>query len=81
MVKYSPLPKGTPKGEGLYLTVYPELSPNTDSILFLYKFGNNFSIVLQGRVILEELIICKPLPGRDIFHHTLPSCYISQYTP
>ena len=23
---------GNPKGEGLYLTVYPELSPNTGSI-------------------------------------------------
>ena len=29
------MPKGTPKGEWLYLTVYPELSPNTDSISFL----------------------------------------------
>ena len=26
-------PKGTPEGEGLYLTVYPESSPNKDSIL------------------------------------------------
>ena len=25
-------PEGTPKGGGLYLTVYPELSPNTGSI-------------------------------------------------
>ena len=36
MVKYIPSPKGvpeeTPEGEGVYLTVYPELSPNTDSI-------------------------------------------------
>ena len=27
-------PKGIPEGEGVYLTVYPELSPNTDIILF-----------------------------------------------
>ena len=36
-IKYSPsseeVPKDkAPKGEGLYLTVYPESSPNTDSI-------------------------------------------------
>ena len=42
MVKYNPLPKefpkakpeGTPEGGGVYLTVYPELSPNTDIISF-----------------------------------------------
>ena len=27
-------PKGTPEVKGLYLTVYPELSPNTDIISF-----------------------------------------------
>ena len=27
-------PEGTPEGEGLYLTVYPESSPNTDIISF-----------------------------------------------
>ena len=27
-------PKGTPEGEGVYLTVYPESSPNKDSIAF-----------------------------------------------
>ena len=39
-VKYNPLPEevpeseaeGTPEGNGLYLTVYPETSPNTDII-------------------------------------------------
>ena len=25
-------PEGTPEGKGVYLTAYPELSPNTDSI-------------------------------------------------
>ena len=25
-------PEGTPEGKGVYLTVYPELSPHTDSI-------------------------------------------------
>ena len=43
MVKSNPLPegvvprakpKGTPKGKGLYLTVYPESSPKTDIISF-----------------------------------------------
>ena len=32
MVKYNPLPEGTPEGKGLYLTVYPQLRPNTDNI-------------------------------------------------
>ena len=41
MVKYVPLclkefprakPEGTPEGKGVYLTVYPELNPNRDSI-------------------------------------------------
>ena len=27
-------PEGTPEGEGVYLTVHPELSPNTDIISF-----------------------------------------------
>ena len=27
-------PVGTPESEGVYLTVYPESSPNTDSISF-----------------------------------------------
>ena len=35
-VKYTPLaegvPEGTPEGIGVYLTVYPELSPNTGSM-------------------------------------------------
>ena len=29
-VKYSPSPEGTPEGEGLYFTVHPDLSHNTD---------------------------------------------------
>ena len=43
-VKYNPLPErfpegrekpeGTPEGKGLYLTMYPNLSPNTDIISF-----------------------------------------------
>ena len=40
--KYNPLPEGipranpegTPEGKGLYLTVYPESSPNTDILSF-----------------------------------------------
>ena len=27
-------PEGTPEGKGMYLNVYPESSPNTDSITF-----------------------------------------------
>ena len=27
-------PKGTPEGEGVYFTVYTEMSPNTESISF-----------------------------------------------
>ena len=37
-VKYTPspegVPSGTPEGEGVYMTVDPESSPNTDSISF-----------------------------------------------
>ena len=37
-VKYKLLPEGVPEGtsegKGLYLTVYPELSPNKDIISF-----------------------------------------------
>ena len=29
--------EGIPEGEGMYLTVYPESSPNTDSISFYPK--------------------------------------------
>ena len=56
-VKYSPLSEGTPKGKGLYLSVYLEPSPNTDMISFLRIIMVNFCIVLQGSVILEELIL------------------------
>ena len=34
-VKYTP----SPEGEGVYLTVYSELSPNTDSISFKHSLG------------------------------------------
>ena len=34
-VKYSPPPEGFFEGGGLYLTVYPQSSPNTGSISFL----------------------------------------------
>ena len=34
-VKYRRPPEGTPKGGQLYLTLYPESSPNTGSISFL----------------------------------------------
>ena len=38
MVEYTPSPVGVPegkaRGEGLYLTVYTESSPNTNSISF-----------------------------------------------
>ena len=33
-VKFTPLPEGTPEGEAVYLTVYPEWSPNTGIIEF-----------------------------------------------
>ena len=35
-VKYTP---ELPKTKGVYLTVYPELSPNTDSISFKHSLG------------------------------------------
>ena len=37
-VKYSPSLEGAPESEGLYLTIYPESSPNMDSISFLGIF-------------------------------------------
>ena len=30
-------PEGTPEGKGVYLTVYPESSPNTDSISYKHS--------------------------------------------
>ena len=32
-------PEGTPVGKGVYLTVYPESSPNTDTKLFKQSLG------------------------------------------
>ena len=72
-------PKGTEKG--LFLTIYPKLSPNTDIINFSRIFTNNFFIVLQGRIILGELILSISLSGRAILHRTLPRGYVSQDTP
>ena len=66
-VKYSPLSEGTPKGKGLYLSVYLEPSPNTDMISFLRIIMVNFCIVLQGSVILEEMV----LGGHYITVHSL----------
>ena len=31
-VKYTPPPEGVPEGRGVYFTVYPTSSPNTDII-------------------------------------------------
>ena len=39
-VKFAPSPSGTPDGEGVYLTIYIELSPNTDSISFEQSLGS-----------------------------------------
>ena len=48
MVKYNPssegIPKGTPNGKGIYLIIYPKLSPNTDSISLIDS-------VLEGALI------------------------------
>ena len=53
------------------MTIYPKLTPNVDIILFLGIILTYFSIVLNGRVILEELNLSIPLSGRAIFHSTL----------
>ena len=34
---------GTPEGEGVYLTEYPGLGPNTDSMSFYNDFFNNIT--------------------------------------
>ena len=39
-------PKETPEGKGLYLTVYPESSPNTDIISFNNHQANVYLIIL-----------------------------------
>ena len=36
--------EGTPKGEGLYLTIYSESSPNKDSI-YCYEYLENTSVL------------------------------------
>ena len=43
--------------KGLYLIVYPQSNPNTDSLSISLIFRNYFFTVIQGREILEELII------------------------
>ena len=69
MVKYSSLSEGTLEGRGLYLIEYPKSIPNTDSIHFNdYLFRNYFCIVIQGRVIQEELILSIPLPERALLY-------------
>ena len=49
-VKYTTLsegvPEGAPEGKGVYLTVYPEFSPNTDSNHFNSHKANSFLISL-----------------------------------
>ena len=40
-----------------------------------------FCIILQGKEILEKLILSVPITGRAIFYNTLPRGYISQYSP
>ena len=47
-------PEGTPEDKGLYLTVYPESSPNTDIILFQKIFRHYFCIVIQGWEIWDS---------------------------
>ena len=63
--------EGTPEGEGLYLTFYTELSPDTDIISLLKIIMIHLCIVLQGIVLLEELILSIPLSWSAIFHSTL----------
>ena len=58
-----------PEHKGLYLTIHPELSPNTDILRIVMI---KFCIVLQGRVLLEELILSIPLSRRAIFRSILP---------
>ena len=73
-------PRELPKGNGLYLTIFLESSPNTDVRTF-FNFKNHhdfFFYVLQGR---EELILSIPLSGKAIFHSTLSRGYILQYAP
>ena len=71
----------TPKGEALHLTVYPEWSPNMDSILFLEIIKYTSCIAFKGRVILEEMNLCIPLPWRALFHRALPKGNILPYAP
>ena len=60
-VKYTPClkefprakPGGIPEGEGVYLTVYPELSPNMDASLYSKSYCNAHSAVLHF------LLYCK----------------------
>ena len=68
-------------GEGLYLTVCLEMSPNEDSIFFLEVNMFTSCISLQGRGILEELILSIPFPGRSIFYRRLPRAYICRILP
>ena len=81
MVKYSLAPEGTPKGIGLFLTIYPPMSPHMVIIQTFIIIMNNFCVVLQGSVIIDKLIHSIPLSGRARLHSQLPKGYISKYTP
>ena len=39
-------PEETPEGKRLYLTIYPELSPNTDIVSFLTIIGLMFTSLI-----------------------------------
>ena len=56
--------RGISRGLRLYLTVYPDVSHNTD-ILNFSKYTS--SIVFPGRAILEELILCIGMAAGAIF--------------
>ena len=68
-----PEPEGNPEGKAqgisrglrLYFTVYPNSSHNTDILNY------NSSIVLPGRALFEELILCIALAAGAIFSSTL----------
>ena len=77
--------KGTPEDGGLYLTVYPESSPNMGSISFLRTIIIIIPSLISSHILLrairEVLILSIPLLERVILHRILPRRYISQYSP
>ena len=59
--------EGFPEGSGYFFTIHPDLRHNTDILNY------NFSTVLSGRAILEDLILHIAPAAGAIFYSKFPA--------